>query len=685
MILDFSQRNIKILFEVCEDGSTILKHFSLRDEDKDRVKAPEKRKIVNIQVSGENKMDNHIFKNTGCSGDYTLKYDSHEYYENELGNKLEIVQKDSRMRVVSHYQFYRDASAVRAWTSVTNIADEPLGLQYVSSFTYTGFDDGKLPIEENIRYHICHNTWNKEFNWRSFTPAELGHENVVVATSKRILVSNCGTWSTKEYIPMGAIENTELNQVYLWQIENNGSWEWEISGISNMLYLNLSGPTDNEHGWYKELEKGEGFESVKVCIALGESFDGALAEMTAYRRHIYKMNSANANIPVIFNDYMNCLGANPTEENEIPIIDLAAEAGAEYYCMDAGWHEEKTWGWMDNIGEWIECEKRFPHGLKAVFDHVRERGMIPGIWVEIEVMGINCPLAKAWPDECFFMRHGKRVKTRGRYQLDFRSKIVRDHATAVVDRLIRDYGIGYFKFDYNQDSGVGTEYNADSVGDGLLEHSRALYGWLCEISRKYPDLIIENCASGGMRIDYKQLSILSIQSTSDQTNYIWNANIASKSATAVLPEQSAVWAYPRGEADENTVVMNMVNALLQRIHLSGKIFDWNEDQMAIVKEGIDCYKTYRHEIPLSVPFYPLGIAKQTDPFFCSAFKTPTCVRMAVWRMDSEDDTVFTPVDTEYKNVRVIFPKKNKATVTRVCGGVNVTLKDKRSAIILEIL
>ena len=341
--------------------------------------------------------------------------------------------------------------------------------------------------------------------------------------------------------------------------------------------------------------------------------------------------------------------------------------------------------YMDNIGEWIECEKRFPHGLKAVFDHVRERGMIPGIWVEIEVMGINCPLAKAWPDECFFMRHGKRVKTRGRYQLDFRSKIVRDHATAVVDRLIRDYGIGYFKFDYNQDSGVGTEYNADSVGDGLLEHSRALYGWLCEISRKYPDLIIENCASGGMRIDYKQLSILSIQSTSDQTNYIWNANIASKSATAVLPEQSAVWAYPRGEADENTVVMNMVNALLQRIHLSGKIFDWNEDQMAIVKEGIDCYKTYRHEIPLSVPFYPLGIAKQTDPFFCSAFKTPTCVRMAVWRMDSEDDTVFIPVDTEYKNVRVIFPKKNKATVTRVCGGVNITLKDKRSAIILEIL
>ena len=673
-----------MIFEVCEDGSVILKHFSNRDADPEVKKHPVKRKIVNVHVSGENKMENHVFKNTGCSGDLTLKYHSHKYYENELGAKLEITQNDSRMSVISHYQFYNNTDTVRAWTTVKNISDEPLGLEYVSSFTYTGFNDGKQEMEDNLLYHICHNSWNKEFNWQTFTPPELGHENVVVATSKRILVSNTGTWSTKEYIPMGAIENTELKSVYLWQIESNGSWEWEISGIGSLLYLNLSGPTDNEHAWYKELDSGESFESVTVAISLGENFNSALKEMTLYRRNIYKINEANAKIPVIFNDYMNCLGANPTEENEIPIIDLAAKAGAEYYCMDAGWHEEKTWGWMFNIGEWQECAARFPHGLKKVFDHVKEKGMVPGIWVEIEVMGIDCPIAKEWPDECFFMKHGKRVATRGRYQLDFRSTIVRDYVTGVVDRLIRDYGIGYFKFDYNQDSGVGTEANSDSLGDGLLEHNRAVYSWLCEISAKYPDLIIENCASGGMRMDYKQLSLLSIQSTSDQTNYLWNANIASKSSTAVLPEQSAVWAYPRGEADENNVVMNMVNSLLQRIHLSGKIFDWSDWQMAIVQEAIECYKSYRHEIPLSIPFYPLGLAKQTDPFFCSAYYTPSCVRMAVWRMDGEDDTVFIPVATEYQNTRIIYPKKNKATVTRVDGGVKVTLNDKRSAIILEI-
>ena len=198
MILDFSQKKIKAIFEICEDESVILKHFSMFDEDTERQKLPAKRKIVNIQVSGENKMENHIFKNTGCSGDYTLKYVSHEYYENTDGNKLEIVQEDSRMRAVSHYQFYRGTSAVRSWTVVTNLADEPLGLQYVSSFTYTGFDDGKLPMEDNLLFHICHNTWNKEFNWQVFTPNQLGLENIVVSTSKRILISNCGTWSTKE-------------------------------------------------------------------------------------------------------------------------------------------------------------------------------------------------------------------------------------------------------------------------------------------------------------------------------------------------------------------------------------------------------------------------------------------------------------------------------------------------------
>lgn len=681
MILDYSQKGFKMIFEITEEGSVVLKHFGKKDAVTEKKELSKKFSIASVNLSGENPDDHHFFKHTGCSSDFTLKYVSHEYYENAIGNKLEFTLEDAKIRVVVHYQFYRDIAAVRSWTVVTNICNEDVGLEYVSSFAYNGINEGELSPNDNLRVYIPHNNWCRELNWQDYSICELGIDRV--GSSKRINIYSSGTWSTKEYVPMGAVINTEINSAYMWQIENNGSWQWEIASTAGILYFKLSGPTETENQWHKELAPGESFESVTACVTLGEDFDSALAEMTAYRRVIFENAERDSSLAVIFNDYMNCLWADPTEDKERPIIDLAAKVGAEYYVMDAGWYADGTW--WETVGEWMPCEWRFPNGLKSVFNYIKSKGMVPGIWLEIEVMGINCPLAKVWPDDRFFMRHGRRIIDHGRYQLDFRNPDVREFATGVVDRLISEYGIGYIKTDYNIEGGIGTELDSDSFGDGLLEHNRAFFEWIKGIMKKYPHLIIENCASGGMRIDYKQLSILSIQSTSDQTNYLWNANIASKSATAVLPEQSAVWAYPRGEADENTVVMNMVNALLQRIHLSGKIFDWSDWQMAIVKEGIECYKTYRHEIPLSIPFYPLGLAKQTDPFFCSAFRTPTCVRMAVWRMDGECDTVFIPVDTEYQNVRVIFPKKNKATVARVDGGISVTLEDKRSAIIVEIL
>lgn len=162
--------------------------------------------------------------------------------------------------------------------------------------------------------------------------------------------------------------------------------------------------------------------------------------------------------------------------------------------------------------------------------------MTPGIWLEIEVMGINCPIVGQFEDECFFMRHGKRVIDRGRYQFDFRNKKVYQFASAVIDRVVGEYGVGYIKFDYNIDAGSGTENYADSFGDGLLAHNRAYLNWIEDIKQKYPDLIIENCSSGGMRMDYAMLAAHHIESVSDQEDFRDTAYLAAAAPTAVLPE-----------------------------------------------------------------------------------------------------------------------------------------------------
>ena len=72
------------------------------------------------------------------------------------------------MSVVVHYQFYKNISAMRAWTTVTNICDEPIGLEYVLSFAYTGFET----IDPTI--YMPHSTWCREVNWRENSMSDLG-------------------------------------------------------------------------------------------------------------------------------------------------------------------------------------------------------------------------------------------------------------------------------------------------------------------------------------------------------------------------------------------------------------------------------------------------------------------------------------------------------------------------------
>ena len=46
--------------------------------------------------------------------------------------------ENKKILVTVHYQFYKNISVVRSWSVVKNISDEPVGLEYLSSFTFTG-------------------------------------------------------------------------------------------------------------------------------------------------------------------------------------------------------------------------------------------------------------------------------------------------------------------------------------------------------------------------------------------------------------------------------------------------------------------------------------------------------------------------------------------------------------------
>ena len=572
--------------------------------------------VVELQFSGDRGGAMTGAKHADSSSTASLYYKTHREYDNEAGHKIEITMMASHdVEVVYHMQLFKDISMARTWTVLKNLGMEEVGVEYVSSFVYSGLGkNGSTPYYDKLELYVPHNNWCTEARWVKLDCVEAGLSCMTADqgfSNSRMYYGNTGSYTTGEYLPLGLCRDPESGEMAFWQIDVTGSWHAEYaSTVGGKLEILLSGATENEAAWWKNLRPGCSFTTVPAAYGVvdGDESD-AVAELTKYRRVIRRKNRDNEKCNIVFNDYMNCLMGDPTEEKELEIIDRAAEIGCEYYCVDCGWYDDGSW--FTTMGEWVESKKRFPSGFRKVFDYARSKGMRAGLWLEIEVVGVDSPAARTLPEEWFFQRHGKRYVDSGRYLLDFRNPEVRKYCRDVVDRMIRDYGAEFFKVDYNCTASLGSDYQSDSFGDALVEHFDALHRWWKDIYEVYPDLVVEACSSGGQRIDYGMLSLHSLQSTSDQTDYILNSYIATSIVSALTPEQAGMWVYPYVD-DKEHVVYNAVVGMLLRPYMSGKVWLMSQESLDLTAEGIALYKRIRSEIHTALPFFPLGLNSIKD-------------------------------------------------------------------------
>lgn len=586
MTINFDYDGIKLSFEATERG--VLKKTEYAwPAGNDECGLSQ---ICEIQIRGRMTHSHMGTRHLQSSESGMFRYESHDVHKNERGALLEIVQKSDVARLYSYFYVPCGTHTLRIWNRVENIGSEPFTLEYVGTYGELmmtkpkTFRDTEFWLPSNGSYCECQ--WSRA-SLTSF--GVFGGHNM--KSFKKFCVSNTGTWSTKTCLPMGALKREDGSFV-LWQIEANGSWSYELSDLYDSVTLHLNGPAFEEHNWQKTLRPKESFETVKAAITRGASFNEVTANMTAYRRAITDGNRVAS--PVIFNEYMYASWNTPSEKTAASLIPVAANFGAGYYVIDCGWHDEPTDPFY-YIGRWEESVSRYPHGLKKTLDLVRESGMIPGVWMEPEAVGAKGDAFSIYKSGAYFSREGKILGISDRYQLDFRCSDVTGRLDRIIDRLVDEYGVGYIKFDYNIDAGVGTDHNAESCGDGLLEHNRAYVRWLERLRGRHPSLILENCASGGNRMDYLTLAHADLQSTSDQINYKVYPYIAANMFSALLPEQAAVWAYPASHAEEEQpdaeyVAMNMVNGLAGRMHLASRLYLLNEENAALVREAVSLTK-----------------------------------------------------------------------------------------------
>ncbi|WP_201288253.1 glycoside hydrolase family 36 protein [Actinomyces marmotae] len=535
-----------------------------------------------------------------------------------------VTQRDSATGLVALTDIARPTEASwRLRTTLRNEGATTITLAAVSLVSATVLPGAPL---DDLDLLTARSGWMAEQRWRH---RRLGEELVDIGTASHgqsprdaLRISSESGWSSGLWEPAGYIIDPGTGQAVGWQVEHNGAWTVEISRRADRLGLVAYGPTDLQHAWLHRLAPGEEITTPWAALAFSEDgWQGAAAEMTRYRRALRSALAPTTEAaPVVYNDYMNTLMAQPTQERLATLVPAAAAAGAEVYCIDDGWHSDAQ-EWWDAVGRWEPSMRRFPDGLQATLDLIRAQGMTSGLWIEPLAVGVNSPVAEELPDEAFMRRGGERLVEQGRLRLDMRHPAAREALDAVVDRMV-SYGIGYLKVDDNYSVGLGPDADADSPGDGLMEHSRQWAAWLARLPERHPGLIVENCASGGMSSDYALLAHARLQSTSDLQDPVRYPPIAANAPLALLPEQAGSWAYPQPEMTDEEITYTLVTSLAGSFYLSGHLDRMSPRQISLVRAATDLAKELRPALTQELPWWPDDVASWDQEWVVAARRAP---------------------------------------------------------------
>ena len=213
------------------------------------------------------------------------------------------------------------------------------------------------------------------------------------------------------------------------------------------------------------------------------------------------------------------------EERMIQMMDDIKSLGGELFVMDDGWFGDKYQRNDDSstLGDWVVDKKKLPNGLKALVEAARQRGIKFGIWIEPEAVNTKSELFEKHP-EWALQTKGRELKLgRGGTQLvlDMTNPQVQEFAFKIVDDLLSQYPeIAYIKWDANASiQNVGSLYLPIQKQTNLyVDYHRGLLKVLQRIRQKYPDVVIQDCASGGGRANYGLLPYFDEFWVSDNTD-----------------------------------------------------------------------------------------------------------------------------------------------------------------------
>jgi len=189
------------------------------------------------------------------------------------------------------------------------------------------------------------------------------------------------------------------------------------------------------------------------------------------------------------------------------------DLGFEYFWVDAGWYgspdsycpNEHVGDWGRQTGNWAVNKKVHPDDLLDVARAIKENNMKFLLWIEPERVISSNPMPQKHPDWFFKLKDD--TNENATWLLNLGNPEALEDTIKLVSGIIEKYDLGCYRQDFNTDALRFWLENDEPERKGIneIKHIMGLYKFWDTLLERFPNLIIDNCASGGRRVDIETL------------------------------------------------------------------------------------------------------------------------------------------------------------------------------------
>jgi alpha-galactosidase len=413
-----------------------------------------------------------------------------------------------------------------------------------------------------------------------------------ILTEAKTLSSDGSGRSSNKDLPLWVIHNNATQSGKYMGVGWSGEWKADFRPVSGQDASRLTVGMPNMN---IALPVGERIVSPSVLV--GDYQGNLQAGCNALRRvidndYVAKLGSGKLAPPVSWNSWFGFQNGI-TDEMLRQQVDAAAGLGVEYFCIDAGWFPGD---FPAGVGNWALVDSdKFPNGLKAIGDYVAQKGMKLGLWFEP---------TRAMPRTRLATEHPEWVDNT---QVKMEIPAARDYLFTEMCKRIDEGNVGWIRYDMNHGYFPPNPLTAWNSRDtpttqGLtqIRYLQGEYELFDRLRAKYPDMVIESCASGGRRIDLETIRRAHTFWKSDETNKLDVARSQETGGNMFLPGGLLNSNLPR---DSGASAFDLHSLFAGPL---GFTIDWtklDEPARERVKNQIAAYKTVREL--LNKDYYPL--------------------------------------------------------------------------------